>query len=113
MALTLTGKSLTIEDIEAVARRGEKVELHVDARERISVCRSFIEERIAAGEIMYGVNTGIGEFSEVVLSEDQVRDFQRYLSPYLSITSEPPCCCERTCMRTAVRAAGLRSLRRL
>jgi len=79
MALTLTGKSLTIEDIEAVARRGEKVELHVDARERISVCRSFIEERIAAGEIMYGVNTGIGEFSEVVLSEEQVRDFQRYL----------------------------------
>jgi histidine ammonia-lyase len=28
---------------------------------------------------MYGVNTGIGEFSEVVLSDDQVRDFQRYL----------------------------------
>jgi histidine ammonia-lyase len=28
---------------------------------------------------MYGVNTGIGEFSEVVLSDEQVRDFQRYL----------------------------------
>ncbi len=28
---------------------------------------------------MYGVNTGIGEFSEVVLDDDQVRDFQRYL----------------------------------
>ena len=79
MALTLTGKSLTIEDIEAVARRGEKVVLHADARERIHACRRFIEERIEAGEIMYGVNTGIGEFSEVVLNDDQVRDFQRYL----------------------------------
>jgi histidine ammonia-lyase len=42
-------------------------------------CRNFVEGRIAAGEIMYGVNTGVGEFSEVVLSEEQVRDFQRYL----------------------------------
>jgi histidine ammonia-lyase len=79
VAITLTGKSLTIEDIEAVARRGEKVELHADAMERIRVCRAFIEERLAAHEIMYGVNTGIGEFSEVVLNDDQVRDFQRYL----------------------------------
>ena len=79
MAITLTGKTLTIEDIEAVARRGEKVELHPEAMERIRVCRAFIEERLAAHEIMYGVNTGIGEFSEVVLDDDQVRDFQRYL----------------------------------
>ena len=28
---------------------------------------------------MYGVNTGIGEFSEVVLDDEQVRQFQRYL----------------------------------
>jgi histidine ammonia-lyase len=79
VAISLTGKSLTIEDIESVARRGEKVELHPDAVERIRACRAFIEQRIEAREIMYGVNTGIGEFSEVVLDEDQVRDFQRYL----------------------------------
>lgn len=77
--LSITGNSLTIEDIEAVARRGRKVELHADAIERVHACRSFVEDRIAAREIMYGVNTGIGEFSEVVLSDDQVRDFQRYL----------------------------------
>jgi histidine ammonia-lyase len=28
---------------------------------------------------MYGVNTGIGEFSEVVLTDEQVEQFQRYL----------------------------------
>ena len=79
MAISLTGTSLTIENIEAVARRGESVELHPDARQRILVCREFIEQRIEAREIMYGVNTGIGEFSEVVLDDDQVREFQRYL----------------------------------
>ncbi|MDJ0761925.1 MAG: aromatic amino acid ammonia-lyase [Myxococcota bacterium] len=79
MAIVLTGKNLTIEDIERVARRNEKVALHADALARIAKCRAFIEERIEAREIMYGVNTGIGEFSEVVLTDDQVKDFQRYL----------------------------------
>ncbi|MGB5295004.1 MAG: aromatic amino acid ammonia-lyase, partial [Thermoanaerobaculia bacterium] len=79
MAISLTGSALTIEDVEAVARRGEPVELHPDAVQRIEACRAFIEQRIVAGEIMYGVNTGIGEFSEVVLDDDQVREFQRYL----------------------------------
>ncbi len=79
MTIVLTGKNLTIEAVEAVARRGERVELHPDAVQRIQTCRAFIHERIKAREIMYGVNTGIGEFSEVVLDDDQVRQFQRYL----------------------------------
>jgi histidine ammonia-lyase len=79
MTVVLTGKDLTVDSVVAVARFNEKIELHPDAKERINVCRGFIEERIEAREIMYGVNTGIGEFSEVVLDDDQVKDFQRYL----------------------------------
>jgi histidine ammonia-lyase len=79
MTVVLTGKDLSIEQIVAVARGGEQVALHPDAVGRIKTCRAFIEQRIAAHEIMYGVNTGIGEFSEVVLTDDQVKDFQRYL----------------------------------
>ncbi|MCP4605047.1 MAG: aromatic amino acid lyase [Proteobacteria bacterium] len=79
MTITITGKNLTIEDVEAVARRGEKVELHDNAVARIKRCRAFIEERIKAREIMYGVNTGIGEFSEIVLDDEQIEQFQRYL----------------------------------
>lgn len=70
---------MTIEDVYKVAVLGEKVELHPDAIERIKKCRGFIEKRIQAREIMYGVNTGIGEFSEVVLTDEQVKDFQKYL----------------------------------
>ncbi len=79
MSVIITGKGLSIDDVVAVARNGEKVEIHPEAIERIIKCRAFIEERIEAGEIMYGVNTGIGEFSEVVLNDDQVKQFQRYL----------------------------------
>jgi histidine ammonia-lyase len=79
MSVVLTGKDLTIEQIVAVARHGEKVELHPDAVARIERCRAFINQRIEAREIMYGVNTGIGEFSEMVLTDEEVGQFQRYL----------------------------------
>lgn len=77
MAIILDGKSLTIEKLIRIARFGEKVELSADALERIKACRAMLEEKIKAREIMYGINTGIGEFSEVVLSDEQVQQFQK------------------------------------
>jgi len=79
MPVVITGSALDIERIVRVARFGEAVELHPDVKPRVDHCRSFLERRIEAREIMYGVNTGIGEFSEVVLSDDQMKDFQRFL----------------------------------
>ncbi len=79
MAITIDGSGLTIEKITDISRRDEKVQLHPDAMERIKKCRAMLEKKIVAKEIMYGVNTGIGELSEVVLSDEQVEDFQKYL----------------------------------
>ncbi len=79
MSIVLDGTELTIEKLVRIARQGERVELHPDALARIVACRSMLEEKIEAHEIMYGVNTGIGEFSEVVLNDEQVSQFQRYL----------------------------------
>jgi histidine ammonia-lyase len=79
MSVVLAGSGLTIEGLERIARHGEKVELHADALERIKACRAMLEDKIRAHEIMYGVNTGIGEFSEVVLNDEQVEQFQKYL----------------------------------
>jgi len=79
MTITLNGSNLTPDQLVRIARDGEKVELAADALERIKVCRAMLEEKVQAHEIMYGVNTGIGEFSEVMLDDDQVQDFQRYL----------------------------------
>ena len=39
----------------------------------------MLEQKMGAHEIMYGVNTGIGEFSEVILTDDQTQEFQKYL----------------------------------
>ena len=79
MTVVLDGSGLSIEKLERIARHGEKVELHPEALRRIEVCRAMVEEKIAAREIMYGVNTGIGELCTVILDEDQTKEFQKYL----------------------------------
>ncbi len=79
MAIIITGRDLTIEDVYNVAVRGEKIELHPDALLRIRKCRAFLEKKVEEGEIMYGVNTGIGELANVTLNDEQVRQFQKYL----------------------------------
>ncbi|MBV6397187.1 MAG: Histidine ammonia-lyase [Anaerolineales bacterium] len=79
MTIVLDGSSLTIEKLAAIARDNETVELAPAALERIKICRAMLEEKLANQEIMYGTNTGIGEFSEKVLNEEQVKEFQKYL----------------------------------
>ena len=75
MSITLDGSPLTIEKLAAIARENEKVELAPEALERIKVCRLMREEKLAAKEIMYSTNTGIGEFSETMLNNEQVKEF--------------------------------------
>lgn len=79
MSILIKGSDLSIEKLVRVARHREKVELDPEALERIKKCRAMLEKKIQAREIMYGVNTGIGEFSEVVLTDEQVKKFQKYL----------------------------------
>jgi histidine ammonia-lyase len=79
MTIILDGTGLSIEKLVRIARLGEKVELDGEALDRIKACRDMVEQKLAAHEIMYGVNTGIGEFSERVLNDEQVQQFQKYL----------------------------------
>jgi histidine ammonia-lyase len=79
MTIVITGTGLSIEKLVKAARHNESITLHPEALARIKACRTMLEEKIRSHEIMYGVNTGIGEFSEVVLNETQMKEFQKYL----------------------------------
>jgi histidine ammonia-lyase len=79
MAIILNGEGLTVEKVVQVARRNEPVALAPEAKKRIEKCRELLENKIQKKEIMYGVNTGIGELANVVLTQDQVEKYQRYL----------------------------------
>ena len=79
MKVELDGGSLTIGLLARVASDGASVSLAPAARKRIAANRAMLEEKIAAHEVMYGITTGIGEFSEHTLTPDELRDFQRFL----------------------------------
>lgn len=103
-AAVLDGHSLSIEDVVAIARERRPIALDPDAIIRIHQCRDLLERKIRAREIMYGVNTGIGELSEVVLTPEQVEKYQKYL-----LYSHAAGCGE-PCAEENVRAAMLSRL---
>jgi histidine ammonia-lyase len=104
MTQILDGHSLRIEDVVRIARKREPIQVHEDAVARIEKCRRLLEHKIQTREIMYGVNTGIGELAEVVLTPEQVEKYQRYL-----LYSHAAGCGE-PCAEEDVRAAMLARL---
>ncbi len=79
MTVVLDGSNLTIEEVVKVARNNSDVAVSNESWSRIEKCREMIQVKIDSHEIMYGVTTGIGEFSEVVLDSEQLEDFQKFL----------------------------------
>ena len=79
MSIKITGKDLSIDKLYQVAYNNAEVSLDENSISKINKCRKMVEDKIDQGEIMYGINTGIGEFSETILDSDKLEDFQRYL----------------------------------
>ena len=74
--IALDGRSLTIDDVAAVATNGARVVLADGARPGIAASRALIE-RIAAGDQpVYGVNTGVGELANQVVSPADIKTLQ-------------------------------------
>jgi histidine ammonia-lyase len=74
--ITLTGNDLSMDEVAAVARQGEKVApLDAPVRERMNRSWEWIEAAVAAGDrTIYGVNTGFGPLaSQRVRPEDAGR----------------------------------------
>ncbi len=79
MTKEINGKNLTIDLLVSVSRNNTQIKLSKDSISKINKCRELVDQKIDDGEIMYGINTGIGEFSETILNPDQIKDFQKYL----------------------------------
>ncbi len=71
----LIGERLDRADVAAVAR-GAPVELSHGARARLQAARDVVANKVAAGETVYGVTTGLGSLASVRLQPDEVRRLQ-------------------------------------
>jgi histidine ammonia-lyase len=78
--LELDGNSLTIEDVARIARREERdVRISDAAQLRVHRSRQLVEQWVERGETIYGITTGFGEFANVSIPNDQLRQLQQNL----------------------------------
>jgi histidine ammonia-lyase len=74
--VVLDGNSLKIEDIVKVARDRYTVELSKESEKNIQTGQEIVEELVNKGEAIYGVTTGIGEFSKIRIPKEQSDQLQ-------------------------------------
>ena len=71
--------NLTLEDFIAVSRYNATVEISAKAIQRIYNSRQTVNEFVENEEIVYGVTTGFGRFSEVCVTKEQSKLVQKNL----------------------------------
>src|SRR5215469_1716752 len=99
--LELGTRPLTLEDVLLVARENTAITLTSSARERIARGRARLEELLARGERIYGVNTGVGGNVGISLAPEEMETLQHNLMRHLACATGEPL------PRDVVRAATL------
>ena len=74
--ILLDGSSLTLEQLIAIADRGEPIALSDVARERVRASRAVVDRRARSDEPAYGINTGFGSFADVKIAPDALEALQ-------------------------------------
>lgn len=76
MMVEISGSPLTLETIAAVAFERAAVTFGESARTAMLRSRQVIDDILSSGRVAYGVNTGFGKLSEVVIPPGQVAELQ-------------------------------------
>jgi histidine ammonia-lyase len=77
--ILLTGSSLTIDQLVAIADAGERVGIAPEAADRVRAARRVVDDKARGDEAVYGVNTGFGSFAEVKIPADALDALQHNL----------------------------------
>ncbi len=89
--IVLDGNSLTIEQVIQAARGHEKVKIHAKNKRLVDDSAAMVKDFVKHKKIVYGITTGIGNFSNVVIPTEHVRELQRNLLMSHSTGTEPYC----------------------
>jgi len=75
----ITGNSLTLEEVASVCRDYYEVELSKSAVDKIAASRKIVDEFVENEDVVYGITTGFGRFSDVSISKEESRLLQKNL----------------------------------
>jgi len=88
--ILLSGTSLSLEQVRAVAAGCERVALAPEARVQMLASRATVE-RLAAGDApVYAVNTGVGQLADIRIPPDQLEHLQRNVVRSHAVGVGPP-----------------------
>ncbi|GHI00270.1 histidine ammonia-lyase [Neobacillus kokaensis] len=74
--ITLTGNSLTLEEMKEVLFRQQKVRASEESIKAAAKSRQAVEEIVSEERVVYGITTGFGKFSDVLIDKENVQDLQ-------------------------------------
>ncbi|MGH9669324.1 MAG: aromatic amino acid lyase, partial [Terriglobales bacterium] len=74
--LPITGNDLTLAALHEVVFDRGPVELEAEARKRVRKARTVVEKLLRGKRVAYGVNTGVGQLSDVRIRPGQIRQLQ-------------------------------------
>src|SRR5438445_9013084 len=77
--VTLTGSSLSLEELVAVARKSASVELDAAVGERMKRSRAVVERALATEAPIYGLTTGVASLKRVQVEKSVVDRFNQTL----------------------------------
>jgi len=74
--ISLGFDGMNLEDLTAIARNGARTQLTAGAEKRIRETRGLVERWVDDGKTIYGITTGFGALSDVVISKNDTRLLQ-------------------------------------
>lgn len=77
MNTIILGKTVTIQDVAAVARGHARVQFSAEYCERVNACRELVEIFSKKGEAIYGITTGLGDNCRKFVPEEDREIIQR------------------------------------
>lgn len=77
--VVIDGTSLTLDDLIHVARDGYEVKLHEKAKEKVINSRRIVDDLVQNNEVVYGITTGFGKFSDITISQEDSKTLQKNL----------------------------------
>lgn len=77
--IPLGQEPLPLASLLALSRAGARVQLTTQVRAAVQAGRARVEQAVAAGRRIYGVNTGFGKLASVAIPPDQLADLQTNL----------------------------------
>ena len=76
----ISATHLAIEQIGEIIKKGIRLELSEDARQRIIRCRTYLDKKIMESETpIYGVTTGFGSLCKISIDKDSLSQLQKNL----------------------------------